>query len=138
MVLAMVDGIAHVSPIPAAGWALILLTSALTNAFLHSPSHAPNYQRPHSALAVHRNIGTILMAALLVGMETHHATGPGSNGHIGHIADPLALTLTLGTLGYATASISIAARRARHSRSHRIEAVLMGLSVLLMAPSSVA
>jgi hypothetical protein len=137
MVLAMVDGIAHLSPIPAAGWALILLTSALANAFLHSPSHTPNYPRPHSALAVHRNIGTILMGALLVCMETHHAMDRGPVGHIGHIADPLALTLALGTLGYVAASISIAARRARHSRSHRLEAVLMGLSVLLMAPSSV-
>ncbi|GGG61637.1 hypothetical protein GCM10011374_25880 [Kocuria dechangensis] len=137
MVLAMIDTAVHLSPVPTAGWALLLGGTALLTAFRRSPSRIGNTNPLHGAMTVHRNIGAILMAALLVCMDAHHST-TGSGGHAGHSANLLALSLGLGSVGYTIASIWLAARRSRISRPHRLEAALMGASVALMALASLA
>lgn len=137
MVLAMTDTALHLSPVPTAGWALILLATALTTAAHHSPSRTRSApaQRAHGAMIVHRNIGTILMAALLICMDTHHSSN--ANGeHAGHTGNLLTLTLGAGTTVYTLTSLWLTTRHPPLPIAHRVETALMGTSVLLMGIAS--
>lgn len=142
MVLAMIDTALHLSPVPTAGWALLLLITAVTTAARHSPSRTRSWSRSeprtHGAMIIHRNIGTILMAALLISMDAHHSPTT-TAGHASHTGNLLTLTLGVGVIVYTTASLWwITNRRNALPAAHRIEAALMAISVLLMGITGLA
>lgn len=138
MLVAMADTAARLNLLPAPGWALALILTALVTAIFRSPARSGMQQSSHNAMTVHRNIGAILMAALLVQIDVHHGTA-GAGGHAGHKGeDLLSPFLALGALSYTFASLWLTVRGANIPRNSRVECALMGLSVLLMAAGLLA
>jgi hypothetical protein len=137
MFVAMADTGVRLNLLPAPAWALALILTALVTAILRNPARSGVQQFRHNGMTVHRNIGTILMAALLVHMDVHKGTAV-AGGHAGHNADILSALLALGALGYTFASLWLAVRGASIPRNSRAESALMGLSVLLMATGVLA
>jgi hypothetical protein len=136
MLAAMVDTALHIINIPAAAWALVLLLAAIGLGFLGRPvregSGEASEVKSANGMALHRNVGLIVMAALLARVEAHH--GSPSGGHSAHRgADSLSLILLGGSVIYVGASIWLAVRGDRTPASHRVESASMGLSVLTMA-----
>lgn len=138
MLAAMADPVLHISNVPVAGWAMVLLLAALASGFLDCrvPT-APDLSKGFRDTALHRNIGLILMAVLLLFMESHSGAlgGGGSHGAHGR-ADLLGLLVLGGPVLYLAASIRMTFR-AHHTRvCDRLDAGFMGLSVMTMAGSN--
>lgn len=148
MFLAMADTALHLSPIPGAGWAAIMLVAALGSAFASRRGQGGSDARAGSRFAedavsrnrmsMHRNIGLILTGAFLIVMDTHpmasgHMLDSSHFAHDGHAADALVLVLSAGAALFAAASGWMALRRHGSPRSNRIEAAAMGLSMVIMS-----
>ncbi|MFJ6158772.1 hypothetical protein ACIQF8_17155 [Pseudarthrobacter sp. NPDC092184] len=132
MLAAMADSMMHIMNVPAPGWAVILLLTALVAGFLGR--HVPN--APHkeglNGMVLHRNIGLIMAAPLLITMDAHTGAEIDAN-HTGHgTTGLLSLVLGGGSLLYLAASVWMVMRRRHGSVVERLEPACMGLSLVAM------
>jgi hypothetical protein len=84
-------------------------------------------------MRVHRNIGAILMAGLLICMDAMPHSSPAAGHGMHGTADPLGILLGVGSAAYASAGLWQAARHQTIRPPERLETAAMGLSVLIMA-----
>ncbi|WP_353710684.1 hypothetical protein [Arthrobacter sp. K5] len=133
MLIAMIEAVAGFNLLPALGWSLAMLTVAMASGVQHHLMRNVTSTPECGDMAVHRNIGAILMAALLICMEAVHTSLP-HTGHSTHgSTNPLGILLGAGAAAYAFASLWQACRAQTRRPLDRIESAAMGLSVLIMA-----
>ncbi|WP_457973439.1 hypothetical protein [Arthrobacter sp. D1-17] len=133
MLIAMVEAVAGFNLLPALGWSLAMLTLAMASGVQQSIIRNGTASHGCGGMTVHRNIGAILMAALLICMDSVHAHLP-ETGHSMHgSTNPLEILLGAGAAAYAVASLWQACKVHTNRQLDRIETAAMGLSVLIMA-----
>lgn len=132
MLAAMADSMLHVIGVPAPGWAVILLLTALVAGFLSR--RVPNAPQKEglTGMVLHRNIGLIVMAPLLITMEAHSGVEVAGS-HTGHgTTGLLSLIIGGGPLLYIAASARMAIRPRHATVAARLEPACMGLSLIVM------
>ena len=133
MLIAMIEAVAGFNLLPAAGWSLAMLTVAMASGVQQSLMRNVSARPGCGEMTVHRNIGTILMAALLICMDAVHTSLP-DTGHGTHgSTNPLEILLGAGAAAYAAVSLWQACKVHSNRQLNRIETAAMGLSVLIMA-----
>ena len=132
MLIAMIEAVAGFNLLPAVGWSLAMLTAAMASGVQQRLMRNVSTSPGHGEMTVHRNIGAILMAALLLCMDAVHTHLPDTGHSMHHSTNPLGILLGAGAAAYAAASLWQAWTQTRRPLD-RIEAAAMGLSVLIMA-----
>jgi hypothetical protein len=133
MLIAMIEAVAGFNLLPALGWSLAMLTVAMASGAQQRLMHNLDASPRCGEMTVHRNIGAILMAALLICMDSVHAHLP-VTGHSMHgSTNPLEILLGAGAAAYAVASLWQVCKVHTSRQLDRIETAAMGLSVLIMA-----
>lgn len=133
MLIAMIEAVAGFNLLPAPGWSLAMLTVAMASGVQQHFMRSVGASHGRDVMTVHRNIGAILMAALLICMDSVHTHVP-VTGHIMHgSTNLLGILPGAGAVAYAAVSLWLACRLQTMRRLDRIETAAMGLSVLIMA-----
>lgn len=133
MLIAMIEAVAGFNLLPAAGWSLAMLTVAMASGVQQSRMRNGSASPGCGEMTVHRNIGAILMAALLICMDAVHTSLPDTAHGTHGSTNPLEILLGAGAAVYAAASLWQACRVQTRRQLDRIETAAMGLSVLIMA-----
>jgi hypothetical protein len=129
----MIEAVAGFNLLPAPGWSLAMLTVAMASGVQQHLMRNVGASRGRAVMTVHRNIGAILMAALIICMDAVHTHVP-DTGHIMHgTTNLLGILPGAGAVAYAAASLWQACRIPTMRPLGRIETAAMGLSVLIMA-----